>query len=132
MGAFVLFPILLFTIFITAVLGFFDYVHAEILVHAAAQTAVAAAVQDATAPTGAGVYASTSAVPVAVNSANVIVSQLLTGRPYIKNWTCADVGTQYSCVVHFTVSMPILGYVNATTSASATPLLSTSGAGEPS
>ena len=31
MGAFVLFPVLLFSVFITSVLGVFDYVHVAIL-----------------------------------------------------------------------------------------------------
>jgi hypothetical protein len=55
-GAFILFPILSFILFIATVMGVTDYVHAETLVHAAAQTAVAAAAQDVMAQTNSGDY----------------------------------------------------------------------------
>ncbi|MHB8191276.1 MAG: hypothetical protein ACYDHP_12830 [Ferrimicrobium sp.] len=123
MGAFILFPVLLFSIFITALLGFVDFVHVSTMVHTAAQSAVAAAVQDAEAQTGSGVYAAPAGNTVGAGAATAAVAQLLAGKPYIKSWTCGDSGADYSCTVHFTVSMPILGHVTASTSASATPLV---------
>ncbi|MHB8344842.1 MAG: hypothetical protein ACYDED_11435 [Ferrimicrobium sp.] len=128
MGAFILFPVLLFSIFITAMLGFMDFVHVSTMVHTAAQSAVSAAVQDAEATTAAGVYAEPTGNTVDVGAATAVVAQLLAGRPYIKSWTCGDSGANYACTVNFTVSMPILGHVTASTSASATPLVSRSGA----
>lgn len=123
MGAFILFPVLLFSIFITAMLGFVDFVHVSTMVHTAAQSAVAAAVQDAEAQTGTGVYAEPTGNGVDVVAATAVVAQLLAGKPYIKSWTCGDAGTNYGCTVRFTVSMPILGLVTASTSASAAPLV---------
>jgi hypothetical protein len=60
MGAFILFPIFAFILFMATVMGVTDYVHAETLVHAAAQTAVAAAAQDMLSPTNNGNYVTLS------------------------------------------------------------------------
>ena len=121
MGAFVLFPVLLFSIFITSVLGVFDYVHVAILVHAAAQTAVAAAAQDVSALNTQGNYQLLSTQSAAdATAANAVVAGLLTGKPYITNWSCSATTNSYACSVNFKVPMPILGSVSATTSATGT------------
>jgi hypothetical protein len=121
MGAFVLFPVLLFSIFITSVLGVFDYVHVAILVHAAAQTAVAAAAQDVSTLNTQGNYQLLSTQSAAdATAANAVVAGLLTGKPYITNWSCSATTNSYACSINFKVPMPILGSVSATTSATGT------------
>jgi hypothetical protein len=124
MGAFILFPVLLFSVFITSLLGFVDFVHVSTQVHAGAQTAVTAAAQDISAPNTQGVYHGIkSQMPVDMAAANTIVSGLLTGKPYITSWTCGIQGNDYSCTVDFKVSMPILGNVNFSTSATASDVI---------
>lgn len=56
MGAFILFPVLIFSVFITSILGFTDWIHVDTLVHAAAQAAVTAAAENAIAPGTSGIY----------------------------------------------------------------------------
>ncbi|MHB1731863.1 MAG: hypothetical protein ACYCU8_00145 [Ferrimicrobium acidiphilum] len=121
MGAFILFPVLMFVLFIAGVLGVTDYVHAETLVHAAAQTAVAAAAQDALAPTNTGDYhvITTSATTIDSSAASSLISSMLSGKPYITGWSCGIAGTDYSCKVSFHTSMPIIGFANGTTTSSA-------------
>ncbi len=121
MGAFILFPVLMFVLFIASVLGVTDYVHAETLVHAAAQTAVAAAAQDALAPTNTGDYhvITTSATTIDGSAASSLISSMLSGKPYITGWSCGIAGTDYSCKVSFRTSMPIIGFANGTTTSSA-------------
>ncbi len=121
MGAFVLFPILLFTIFITSVLGFFDYVHAEILVHAAAQTAATAAAQNITALQTQGNYQGGGGqLVVDRTGAYAVMSQMLTNKPYITSWTCNPTKSAYICTINYKVSMPILGDVSASTTVQGT------------
>ena len=60
MGAFILYPVLIFSIFITVIMGFTDYIHVAVLVNSAAQAAATAASEDAVAPTGNGTYQQTS------------------------------------------------------------------------
>lgn len=121
MGAFILFPVLMFVLFIASVLGVTDYVHAETLVHAAAQTAVAAAAQDAMATTSSGDYITvgTNNLKVDGSSADSTIQSMLSNKPYITGWSCGEAGIDYSCLVHFSVSMPFVGHVNGSTSASA-------------
>ncbi len=121
MGAFILFPVLMFVLFIAGVLGVTDYVHAETLVHAAAQTAVAAAAQDALAPTNTGDYhvITTSATTIDSSAASSLISSMLSGKPYITGWSCGIAGTDYSCKVSFHTTMPIIGFANGTTTSSA-------------
>jgi Flp pilus assembly protein TadG len=121
MGAFVLFPILLFTIFITSVLGFFDYVHAEILVHAAAQTAATAAAQNITTLQTQGNYQGGGGqLVVDRTGAYAVMSQMLTNKPYITSWTCNPTKSAYNCTINYKVSMPILGDVSASTTVQGT------------
>lgn len=136
MGAFILFPILIFSVFITAVLGFTDWIHVDTLVHAAAQAAVTAAAENATAPGTSGIYngiqhkhhgqgspgngSQNRTVPLEEANTNSVVGQILTGKPYITNYTCSTTGSVVTCEVHFNVSMPIVGTVHATTTVSST------------
>jgi len=133
MGAFILFPVLMFSIFTTAVIGFTDYVHVAMLVHAAAQNAAQAAAEIPSPGGNGGTYQGGTAPvggvgSVAIDSAgaNNVVGNMLNGQPYILNgkrvitsYSCTTTGIEVTCVVHFKVYVPILGYVNATTSASA-------------
>ncbi len=121
MGAFILFPVFMFVLFMATVMGVTDYVHAETLVHAAAQTAVAAAAQDALAPTNTGDYhvITTSATTIDGSAASSLISSMLSGKPYITGWSCGIAGTDYSCKVSFRTSMPIIGFANGTTTSSA-------------
>lgn len=127
MGAFIIFPVLMFSIFITAVLGFADFVHVSMEVHAAAQNAVQAGAEIPSTTANGGLLQSGSLNQptggiqhVALSSAgiNATVGPMLNGKPYVTGWSCGVVGTAVKCHVHFSVSMPILGYVNGTTSAS--------------
>ena len=146
MGAFILFPVLIFSVFITAILGFTDWIHVDTLVHATAQAAVTAAAENATAPGASGIYNGTqtvhhgqgylhgqgiggnnsqqSSVPVEQANINLIVGQMLTGKPYITNYTCSTTTSVVTCQVHFNVSVPIVGTVHATTTVSSTNLAS--------
>jgi len=125
MGAFILFPILAFILFIAGVMGVTDYVHAETLVHAAAQTAVAAAAQDALASSNRGDYTTigTSSLKVDSNSASSTVRSMLSGKPYITSWSCGVSGIDYACDVKFSVSIPLLGGIPSSTSASASAFI---------
>ena len=141
MGAFIIFPVLLFSVFITAVLGFTDYVHVAMLVHAAAQNAAQAASEVPSTTASGGVLQTGPAnqpigwaqhVALSPSGINATVGPMLTGKPYITGYSCTttDLGTsaaqpaQVYCQVHFTVDMPILGYRNFTTSASSSSLAS--------
>lgn len=140
MGAFILFPVLIFSIFITAIMGLTDYIHVAIMVHGAAQAAVTAASENATSPTNNGIFQqsktishgnaygfgngngnayghSSSVQPVFLDSAavNATVSQMLTGKPYITSFSCTNTTTQVTCVVKFSVQVPIVGKVNSQT-----------------
>jgi hypothetical protein len=128
MGAFIIFPVLLFSVFITAVLGFTDFVHVSTLVHAAAQNAVQAAAEvpptagSQSAFVGGGSDLSNGSgwqgVALDASSVNTTVGAMMNGQPYITGYSCSTSGAIVSCIIHFKVDMPILGYVNATTSAS--------------
>ena len=146
MGAFILFPVLIFSIFITAILGFTDWIHVDTLVHAAAQAAVTAAAENATAPGSSGLYngaqnthhgqgylhgqgfggnnSQQSSVPFDQANINLTVGQMLTGKPYITNYTCSTTPSVVTCQVHFDVPVPIVGMVHATTTVSSTNLAS--------
>jgi hypothetical protein len=146
MGAFILFPVLIFSVFITAILGFTDWIHVDTLVHAAAQAAVTAAAENAVAPGTSGIYngaqnmhqgqgylrgqglsgnkSQNSTVPLDEANINLSVGQMLTGKPYITNYTCSTTTSVVTCQVHFNVSMPIVGTVHATTTVSSTNLAS--------
>ncbi len=127
MGAFIIFPVLLFSVFITAVLGFTDFVHVSTLVHAAAQNAVQAAAEvpptagSQSAFVGGGSDLSNGSgwqgVALDASNANTTVGNMLDGQPYITSWSCSTSGATVNCIIHFKVDMPILGYYNATTSA---------------
>lgn len=135
MGAFIVFPVLIFSIFITAIMGFSDFIHVDTLVHDAAQTAVDAASENAATPGNTGIYQqglgqgqgqgqgaghapNVQGMPLDASSATATVSQMLTGKPYITSYTCSTSGNQVTCQVNFSVWVPIVGKVNATTSAS--------------
>jgi Flp pilus assembly protein TadG len=122
MGAFVLFPVLLFSIFTTAVLGIFDYVHVETEVHAAAQTAVTAAAQELNPLSANGSFNGLGSGEVGVDqpNASAVMSQMLTNKPYITGWACSTSGTTYNCDVNFKVSLPILGDVKTSTTVQGT------------
>jgi hypothetical protein len=127
MGAFVLFPVVLFSVFTMAVLGIFDYVHVETEVHAAAQTAVTAAAEELNPVGASGSFTALGTGTVTVDQANAaaIMSQLLANKPYIKSWVCNTSGTTYDCDVKFEVSLPILGQITTTTSVQATYTINT-------
>ncbi len=128
MGAFILFPILLFSVFLTAVLGFTDWIHVDTLVHAAAQAAVQAAAEDAGATVSNGIYpggtsATPPSVPLDAPTVRSTVAAMLSGWPYVTGYSCSANGSQVTCTVHFRVSMPILGTVNSSTTASSRNLV---------
>ena len=133
MGAFIIFPVLLFSVFITAVLGFTDYVHVAMLVHAAAQNAAQAASEVPSTTASGGVLQTgpvnqpigwAQHVALSPSGINATVGPMLTGKPYITGHSCTITGAQVYCQVYFTVDMPILGQVNGTTSASSSSLAS--------
>ena len=127
MGAFILFPVLIFSGFIMGVIGFTDYVHVAMLVHAAAQNAAQAA-SEVPSTTGSGgvlqpgpvnqPIGGVQHVALSQSGINATVGAMLNGKPYITGYSCTTIGAQVYCQVHFTVDMPIVGYVNGTTSAS--------------
>ncbi len=127
MGAFVLFPILLFSVFIYAILGFTDFIHVDTLVHAAAQGAVQAAAEGASAVAANGIYPGTAStpaqVPLDVPTVDSTVGEMLNGQPHITGYSCSISGSQVTCTVDFTVSMPIVGTVNSQTTASSVNLV---------
>lgn len=141
MGAFILFPILIFSVFIMGVIGFTDYVHVAMLVHAAGQNAALAASEVPSTTASGGVLQTgpvnqpiggVQHVALSYSGINATVGAMLNGKPYITGHSCTttDLGTsvaqpaQVYCQVHFTVDMPILGYRNFTTSASSSSLAS--------
>ena len=133
MGAFILFPVIIFSVFITAVIGFTDYVHVAMLVHAAAQNAAQAASEVPSTTASGGVLqtgtvnqpvAGAEHVALSHSGINATVGAMLNGKPYITGYSCGTTGAQVYCQVHFSVDMPILGYVNGTTSASSSNIAS--------
>ena len=127
MGAFILFPVLIFSIFITAIMGFTDYIHVAILVHGAAQAAVQAAAESASAVDTNGIYlggsGGTTKATVDSGTVNSTVGGMLNGKPYITGYSCSINGSQVTCTVNFTVSMPIVGKVNTVTTATSQNLI---------
>lgn len=132
MGAFLLLPILVFSVFVTGVIGFTDYVHVAMLVHAAAQNAAQAASEVAS-TTGSGGVMETGPVnqpiggvqhvALSYSGINATVGEMLDGKPYITGYSCGTTGAQVYCHVYFNVSIPIYsqifhGPLHATTSAS--------------
>ena len=127
MGAFILFPVLIFSIFITAVMGFTDYIHVAILVHGAVQAAVQAAAENASAVDTNGIYLGNASgpapAPLDQGTVNSTVGEMLNGKPHITGYSCSINGSQVTCTVNFTVSMPIVGTVNTVTTATSQNLV---------
>ena len=134
MGAFLLFPIIFFAGFVTAVIGFTDYVHVAMLVHAAAQNAAQAASEVAS-TTGSGGVMETGPVnqpiggvqhvALSYSGINATVGSMLDGKPYITGYSCTTTEAQVVCQVHFRIkNFPILRVVNGTTSASSSSIAS--------
>ncbi len=119
MGAFVIFPVLLFSVFISAVLGFGDYLHVATLVHAAAENAASAGAADIAAQAAQGAYqvGGGSLLAGDANAVDGIAGQMLAGKPYITSSSCTTVPAGVDCTVTFAVTMPILGSVTGTTTA---------------
>ena len=137
MGAFILFPVLIFSVFITAILGFTDWIHVDTLVHAAAQAAVTAAAENAVAPGTSGIYngsgmpAQLGALSTWTNWNNNMVFGSANGEFSIANGSLTYLGTGASSpegilLSHVVTVVPgqiwtVSAYVNATNVMSAPP-----------
>ncbi len=93
MGAFILYPVVLFSVFITSLLGFLDFVHVSTLVRASAQTAISAAVADVTTSQNQGQFGASSPQTVDATHATSHVAGLLAGSPISPAGHAASVPT---------------------------------------
>ena len=132
MGAFILFPVLLFSVFITAVMGFADFVHVSMEVHAAAQNAAQTAAEVPSTTASGGVLepgpinqpiGGVQHVALSYSGTNAAVRTMLQAKP-ITGYSCNTAGSVVTCQVHFSVDVPIVGQVNGTTSASSSSTVS--------